>query len=180
MYWADLRRETREHTLFFWMLYCLPDLNRNPSTTSFVSLCSYADLIIVLDPHAFSRRFPWHLQGRVGLPPKTHWVLADEFDEMVRRIAESIRLRESNHAFGLRNVNWCRRQSLWHLQAQWSRKSQRTHHPPRSPHPPLSSPPACESLSADSFWTSSPALSAPPTLSHASSDPASQLSEPPE
>src|SRR5260370_731715 len=56
------------HTLFFWMLCCLPDLNRNSSTTSFVSLCRYADLIIVLDPRALSRRFPWHLQGGLGFP----------------------------------------------------------------------------------------------------------------
>src|SRR3989442_13954776 len=58
------------HTLFFWMLCCLPDLNRNSSTTSFVSLCRYADLIIVLDPRAFSRRFPWHLQGGLVFPPR--------------------------------------------------------------------------------------------------------------
>src|SRR6266705_6904405 len=46
------------------MLYCWPDLNRNPSTTSFASLCRRADLIINLDPQAFSRRLPWHPQGR--------------------------------------------------------------------------------------------------------------------
>src|SRR6266705_6827046 len=46
------------------MLYCWPDLNRNPSTTSFASLYRRADLIINLDPQAFSRRLPWHPQGR--------------------------------------------------------------------------------------------------------------------
>src|SRR6266516_2014399 len=56
------------HTLFFWMLCCWPDLNRNPSKPLFASLCRHADLIIDLDPQVFSRRFPWHLQGVLVFP----------------------------------------------------------------------------------------------------------------
>src|SRR6266700_4822812 len=100
------------------MLYCWADLNRNPSTSSFASLCRQADLIIDLDAQAFSRGFPWHLQGGLVFPPRPTGSTRTNSTKMVRRIAESIRLKESNHAFGLGNVNWCRRQSLWHLQAR--------------------------------------------------------------
>jgi len=38
--------------------------------TPFASLCRHGDLIVDLLPQAFSRRFPWHLQGACLCPAR--------------------------------------------------------------------------------------------------------------
>src|SRR5436853_523232 len=52
------------------MSSCWQDLNRVPSITPFVALYRRADLIINLHPQAFSRRLPWHRQGRQPWKPQ--------------------------------------------------------------------------------------------------------------
>src|SRR6266581_5796620 len=131
------------------MLCCLPDLNRNSSTTSFVSLCHYADLIIDLDHQAFSRRFPWHPQGGVGLPPETTGSAECQL------VPETLSLASSG------SVAWTGSEDASSSAVSASSAS---------------SPLAWDSLSADNLWTGSHAFSAPRTLSPASSDPASQSS----
>src|SRR4029077_14849825 len=61
-------RDLSEYPIFFWMVYCSLDLNRDPSTSPLALVSRTLILIIDLDAQAFSRRLPRHLQGVLVFP----------------------------------------------------------------------------------------------------------------